>query len=237
MILNTTYITITDFSQFQRTVSSGSLVSSNENPVDVKLETTKSLIDFDDDPEPPVAPVIPQAQQTTMAQLVNPTNSGDNNWASFDVAPEAKASQGPSNVNPLESMLSQLSVPASLPAQVSAAQGGPCLAIAIPWSSLITLLRIKDSSSVSPAGPVAGSALTATAAGSPTVSSFSTFPASVASVTSSGLTMASPLNNAGPWASLQYQQPLSTSTVSQPTIQQSTPPVGGTLNNQVCLIK
>lgn len=112
----------------QRTASSSGLASSNGTPVEVKLETTKSLIDFDDDPEPPVAPAIPQAQQTTAAQLVNPTNSGDNNWASFDVAPEAKASQGPSNVNPLESVLSQLSVPASLPAHVSGAQGGPCFA-------------------------------------------------------------------------------------------------------------
>ncbi|MCI67395.1 ADP-ribosylation factor GTPase-activating protein AGD14-like, partial [Trifolium medium] len=61
------------------------------------------------------------------------------------------------------------------------------------------------------------------------------FPASVASLTSSGLTTASPFNNAGSWPSLQYQQqqPLFTSTVGQPTIQQSTPPVGGTLNNQV----
>lgn len=101
----------------------------------------------------------------------------------------------------------------------------------------MTLLRINDSSSVLPAGPVAGSALTASAAAAPTVNSFSTFPASVASVTSFGLTMAQPHNNAGPWATLQYQQPLFTTTVSQPTIRQSTPPVGGALNNQVCLIK
>jgi hypothetical protein len=71
------------------------------------------------------------------------------------------------------------------------------------------------------------------------VSSFATFPASAASLTSSGLTTASPFNNAGSWPSFQYQQqqPLFTSTVGQPTIQQSTPPVGGALNNQVCLIK
>ncbi|XP_004512854.1 uncharacterized protein [Cicer arietinum] len=186
----------------QRIASSSSLASSNGTSSEVKLETIKSLIDFDYDPEPPIAPSIPQATQTTVAQLVNPTNSGDNNWASFDVAPEVKVSQGLSNVNPLESMLSQLSAPSSLPAQVSGAQG-----------------------------PVAGSALTATA-GAPTVSSFTTFPASVASLTSSGMTMASPLNNADPWPSLQYQQPLFTSTAGQPTVQQSTLPVGGALNNQ-----
>jgi len=51
--------------------------------------------------------------------------------------------------------------------------------------------------------------------------------------------MESPFNNALPWPNLQYQQqqPLFTSAVGQPTIQQSTPPVGGALNNQVCLIK
>lgn len=116
----------------QRIASSSSLASSNGTSSEVKLETIKSLIDFDYDPEPPIAPSIPQATQTTVAQLVNPTNSGDNNWASFDVAPEVKVSQGLSNVNPLESMLSQLSAPSSLPAQVSGAQGGPCLEVAIP---------------------------------------------------------------------------------------------------------
>lgn len=125
----------------QRTSSSSSLASSNGTPAEVQLGTTKSLIDFDDDPEPPIAPAVPQVQQTTAAQLVSPTNFGDNNWASFDVAPEVKAFQGPSNVNPLESMLSQLSVPAFVPAQVSGAQGGRCLAVAISWNSIITLLN------------------------------------------------------------------------------------------------
>lgn len=71
------------------------------------------------------------------------------------------------------------------------------------------------------------------------MSGFTTFPSSVASLTSSGLTMESPFNNAAPWPNLQYQQqqPLFTSTVGQPTIQQYTQPVGGALNNQVCLIK
>lgn len=127
----------------QRTASSSSLASSNGTSSEVKLETIRSLIDFDDVPEPPIAPVIPQATQTTVAQTVNPTNSGDNNWASFDVAPEVKVSQGLSNVNPLESMLSQLSVPSSLPDQVSGAQGGQCLAVAIPLSSIVTLLTIQ----------------------------------------------------------------------------------------------
>ncbi|MCI14779.1 ADP-ribosylation factor GTPase-activating protein AGD14-like [Trifolium medium] len=120
----------------KRTASSSSLASSNGTPAEVKLETIRSLIDFDDNPEPPIAPAIPQATQTTAAQLVNPTNSGDNNWASFDVAPEVKVSQGHSNVNSLDSMLSQLSVPSSSHAQVSGAQGGHYLAVAISLSSV-----------------------------------------------------------------------------------------------------
>lgn len=220
----------------QRTASSSSLASSNGTPAEVKLETIKSLIDFDDDPEPPVAPAIPQVQQTTVAQVGIPANSNDNNWASFDAAPEAKQSQGPSNVNPLESVLNQLSAPVSLPSQVSRGQGDPHVTIAIPGSCVIRLLIVNDSS-VSSAGPVTGSALTVVEA--PIISSFTAFPASGASVTSSGLMTASNLNDAGQWASLQYQQQqtLFTAAASHPTIQQSTPRVGGALNNQVCLIE
>ncbi|KAE9600293.1 hypothetical protein Lal_00046240 [Lupinus albus] len=117
----------------QRTASSSNLASSKANPApeDVKLQTIKSLIDFDDDPEPPVAPAIPQAQQTTMLQpAVQPANPSDDNWASFDVAPEAKVTPSPANINTLESVLSQFSVPASSSAHVPEVQGGPNVAIA-----------------------------------------------------------------------------------------------------------
>ncbi|KAJ1418601.1 ARFGAP/RecO-like zinc finger [Sesbania bispinosa] len=186
----------------QRTASSGSLASSNENPVDVKLETTKSLIDFDADPVP-IALAIPQAQQTSVPQpVVQPANSSDDNWASFDVAPEAKATPSPSNLNPLESVLSQLSVPASLPAHVSGVQG-----------------------------PIPASAPTS-ASGAASISDFSAFPPSGASVPSTGLATVSPLNNVGQWASLQHQQPLFPTAVSQSTTQQFAPPVGSAVNNQ-----
>ncbi|OIW18949.1 hypothetical protein TanjilG_09143 [Lupinus angustifolius] len=187
-----------------RTSSSSSLASSNGNLAEVKLETTKSLIDFDDDPEPPVAP-----QPVVMLE-----NFGDNNWASFDFALEEKAAQGSSNANPLEPVLSQLSIPAALPGHVSGAPGGPHHAAAIPMSSV----------------PVTGSALIA--AGAPTISSLSAFQPSGASVTYPGSVTVSPLNNAGQLAGLQYQQPSFPGTVSQPTIQQFTPPVGGAPNNQ-----
>ncbi|KAL9330186.1 hypothetical protein ACSQ67_005189 [Phaseolus vulgaris] len=188
-----------------RTSSSSTLASSHVTQTEVKPETIKNLIDFDDDPEPSVAPAISQAQQTAVAQLGMPVNSNDNNWASFDFAPEAKTPQGPSNVNPLESVLTQLTVPVYVPSQVSQSQG-----------------------------PLTGSTLTATAAGGTIASSFSTFPSTGASVTSFEVTTASALNNAGQWTTLQYeqQQPLFTAAASQPSIQQATPPVGAALNNQ-----
>nr|KYP35390.1 putative ADP-ribosylation factor GTPase-activating protein AGD14 [Cajanus cajan] len=123
----------------QRTASSSNLTSVNENLVDVKLETTKSLIDFDVDPELPVAPSIPQAQQSTVPQpVVQPANSGNDNWASFDVAPGAKATPSSSNFNSLESVLSELSVPASLPAQFSGVQ------VRIPAPSLTSTSRTAN---------------------------------------------------------------------------------------------
>ena len=202
--------------------------------MDVKLETTKSLIDFDADPEPPVAPAIPPAQPTTVPQhVVQPANSRADNWASFDVAPEVKATPSPLNVNPLESVLSQLSVPASLPAHVPGVQGGQHVATAIPGGSVTTLPRMGDSS-VSPAVAVPAPTLPS-APGAASVSGFSAFPLSGASGPSPGLATVPPINNAGQWASMQHQQPLFPANVSQST-QQFTPPVGGAVNNQVWLM-
>ncbi|CAL0322203.1 unnamed protein product [Lupinus luteus] len=116
----------------QRTASSSSLPSSKANPAPpyVKLQTIKSLIDFDADPETPAAPAIPQAQQTTIPQpSVQPANPSDDNWASFDVAPEPKATTSPANINTLDSVLSQLSVAASSSTRLPEVQG------AIPASS------------------------------------------------------------------------------------------------------
>jgi hypothetical protein len=92
----------------QRSVSSSSLASSNGNPTELKTES--SLIDFDAIPDPP-----PVAQEPA-------TVSASNNWANFDsFSSDVKASQGPSNVNFLDSVLSELSVPSSsLPATGSA---------------------------------------------------------------------------------------------------------------------
>ncbi|KAI9088066.1 hypothetical protein K1719_030043 [Acacia pycnantha] len=186
----------------QRTASSSSLASSNGNAAEVKLETTKSLIDFDAELEPPVAPTIPQAQQTAAVQsAVQPANSGDDNWASFDVAPAAKTTQGPSNLSPLESVLSQLAMPSPAPAQVSGVQG-----------------------------PLPVSAVTAAAVG--TFGNFSSVPPSGTSVTAPGLMTAPSISNAGQWASVQHNQPVFPATGSHPTTQQFFPSAGGSLNSQ-----
>ncbi|KAL5572696.1 hypothetical protein UlMin_022293 [Ulmus minor] len=107
--------------QTQRTASSSSLGSTNGNPVEVKLTTSASLIDFDADPAPPVAAAAPQQQATTAQPTSQPAYStSDSNWASFDVVPQAKVSEAP-NVNSLESVLSQLSVSPPAPTHVSVA--------------------------------------------------------------------------------------------------------------------
>lgn len=96
----------------QRTASSSSLASSNGNPVEIKREA--SLIDFDADPEPPMAAAATQVQQSAAGQSVVQSTStqSDDNWACFDSAPVDKVSQGLQSTNPLESVLTELSVPA-----------------------------------------------------------------------------------------------------------------------------
>ncbi|WJX25826.1 hypothetical protein P8452_14823 [Trifolium repens] len=129
----------------QRTASSGSLVSTNESQVDIKLETTKSLIDFDADPEP-IAPTISQAQHTSVPQpVLQQENSSGENWASFGVASEEKANPSASNLNPLESELSQLSVPASLPSHASGVQGpNPTSGASVPFPGLATVSSLDN---------------------------------------------------------------------------------------------
>ncbi|VVB04288.1 unnamed protein product [Arabis nemorensis] len=106
-----------------------SLISTNENPPEVKLETALSLIDFDADPEPPAPSVALQAPQLTTPQpLAQPASENNNNWAFFDAAPSAPSvnvSQSPPNRNTLDSLLSQLAVTSSVPVQTSTLFSGP----------------------------------------------------------------------------------------------------------------
>ncbi|CAN1331239.1 Probable ADP-ribosylation factor GTPase-activating protein AGD14 [Linum perenne] len=101
----------------QRTASSSSLGSINENPTEVKVEPLASLIDFESDPAPPVAMATPQAQPQTATQPAAQTlaTGNDNNWASFDFAPAVTASQAPASAaSPFDSVLSQLSATPSV---------------------------------------------------------------------------------------------------------------------------
>ncbi|KAK9706053.1 hypothetical protein RND81_07G101600 [Saponaria officinalis] len=93
----------------QRAASSSSLAPSSSNPTERRRGT--SLIDFDTFSEP-----VTQIHQSVVAQSNTPSTStpSDDNWACFDNATEEYVSQTPST-NPLESMLSGLSVRAPTP--------------------------------------------------------------------------------------------------------------------------
>ncbi|MCI24712.1 ADP-ribosylation factor GTPase-activating protein AGD14-like, partial [Trifolium medium] len=85
-------------------------------------------------------------QQTSVPQpVLQQGNSSDDNWASFDVASEAKANPSASNLNPLESELSQLSVPASLPSHASGVQGpNPPSVASVPFPGLATVSSLNN---------------------------------------------------------------------------------------------
>ncbi|KAJ4847584.1 hypothetical protein Tsubulata_033378 [Turnera subulata] len=202
--------------QTQRTASSSSLGSVSGNTVEVKVENTKSLIDFDADPEPPAAGAVPQTQQTATTQsIAQPASAAnDNNWASFDFAPETKAPQAPSNANSLESVLSQLSVPS-----------GPSHPSGMPGVAGVT---------VAPAGAASSLPFNSGAPAAAQVSNLSTLPAS-------GLSPTMPVNGGnsfvntepGQWHGMQQQQPpLFPASTGISTAQHFTPQYTGASGNQ-----
>lgn len=213
-----------------RTASSSSLGSATGNPIEVKLVNTGSLIDFDADPEPPAAASIPQAQQTTIPQSIAHSSSAtnDNNWASFDFAPENKASQPP-KANPLESALSQLSVPVSGPGQIfglHSGAGAPATA-ALGNAANASLFAPAGNTSMLPFNSVAPAAMP--------VSNLSILHTGGVSATAPGLAPAMPFNGgnsfvsvteAGQWRSVQHQQPsLFPVSSGHSNAQQYTPPL------------
>ncbi|KDO54160.1 hypothetical protein CISIN_1g004435mg [Citrus sinensis] len=215
----------------QRTASSGNLGSANENQAEVKLETTGSLIDFDADPKP--SPAVAQAQQKTVAQsVVQPASSAnDNNWASFDLAPQVKVSQTSSNLNTLETVFSQLSVPASVPGQVSGIPSGAGAPVIAPATNVNVLPG--GGSPVASVGHTPFSVFSAAAPAAPAVSGFATFPSANAPAPAPGVTPLLPVSvNAGNSFSMQHQPPLFPTAGGQFTASQFTPPVAGSSNNQ-----
>lgn len=201
------------------------------------MENAVSLIDFDADPEPPPAAAVPQAQQTSATQpSAHPATSGsDNNWASFDVAPEAKVSQVPSNANSLQSVLSQLTVSAS------GAPGGVGSHTTAPNGN-VTMLPIAGGSAVAPVGNTAGLPFAAGASVSVPIQSLSMLPPG-ASANAPGLTQMLPVNGGNPavkiqgsgqWPNMQHQQPsFFPASGSQSTAQQYAPSVDVASSNQV----
>ncbi|MCL7050749.1 hypothetical protein MKW94_023684 [Papaver nudicaule] len=103
----------------QRTASSSSLGS-----IDATLG---SLIDFDADPEPAIAPPSQPTKTPSIQSIAPPAtnpSTDTGNWASFDFAaqtsvpnpgPAPAPAPFPSNVNNLDSVLSELSFPAVAP--------------------------------------------------------------------------------------------------------------------------
>ncbi|KAL4318850.1 hypothetical protein GQ457_18G012000 [Hibiscus cannabinus] len=199
-----------DGSQPQRNASSSSLGSSSGNPVEAKLETTGSLIDFDADPEPPVAPTITQTQQTTATQSIvqPPASNNDNNWASFDLPPQTNVSQAP-NVSTLDSVLSQLSVPASLPGNLSGVSSSVTGQVPAPVANVNLApfnVAFKGNIQTLPFG--------AGAPASAPVINFSTLPPTDALTATPGVTPTMPVssvsfqlgvNNSGQWPNMQAQ--------------------------------
>lgn len=106
------------------------MVSTNEKPVEVKLETAGSLIDFDAQLEPPAAAAVPQAQQSTVTQSTTQSvsSNNDNNWASFDAFSQTTVTQT-YTVNPLESVLSELLTTTPVPAPASGIPGNVVMVI------------------------------------------------------------------------------------------------------------
>lgn len=216
----------------QRTVSSSSVGSTSGNMTEVKVESTASLIDFDADPEPPVSTAVPQAQQTIVSQsIAQPASTtNDNNWASFDFGPANKASQA--NANPLESVLSQLAVPASVPGQISGMPSGSGAPVAASFGNIANLPNATASPAVS-----AGNAHIL-----PLNSGATFFHPGGVSTAAPGLAPVMPVNGGpsfvkvnetGQWYSVQHQQPVLFPPSGQSTSQQFAPPFGGASANQV----
>lgn len=149
--------------------------------METKLEPSGSLIDFDAEPDPITSAVTQPPQNSAPQSVTHPVNSNnDNNWASFDVP--SQAPPAPANVGTLESVLSQLSVSASVPG-VSGSHGATGAVPTAPVGNM-TMLQTGFDPSFGSGGnthmppPFAGGAPSAAPG-----AGLSTFPPSGASAT------------------------------------------------------
>ncbi|KAL1159280.1 hypothetical protein V6Z11_A08G281200 [Gossypium hirsutum] len=169
--------------------------------------------------------MVTQTQQATATQsIVQPTSSTNENWASFDVSPQTNVSETSSNVNTLDSVLSQLSVPVSVTGHLSGVPsgvGGQLPAHAANMNVAPSTAAFTGQIQTMPFG-----------AGAPAfapVGNFSTLPPTGPLVAASGLTHTVPgssgssqigVNNAGQWPNMQHQQTHFFSTAGGQTSQQ-----------------
>lgn len=216
----------------QRTASSSSLASSNGNPTEVRAES--SLIDFDAVPEPPVAAAVPQTQHTaTGLYMAKPTTTPNDNWANFDSVQEVKASQAPSNANLLESVLSELSVPAPFPGH----SGGASMTAPLGNMSLLP----SSNSQAQPMGHVSVSPFGGGGPAAAPTGNRMTYPPSglPAAPALPGPTSTSFFNVAdgGQWNQLQTHQQILFPAGSQPPSQPFMSVVGGVSTNQVWFVE
>ncbi|XP_043810792.1 probable ADP-ribosylation factor GTPase-activating protein AGD14 isoform X4 [Manihot esculenta] len=214
----------------QRTASSSSLGSNYGNLTEVKVESAASLIDFDADPEQPITTAVPQAQQTIVSQsIAQPASAtNDNNWASFDFAPEVKVSQASSNANPLESVLSQLSVPASVPGHISGMPSGTGAPV-----SVVNAVNLPSTTAL-PTAPAGNAHILPTCAIMFHPGGVSEAAPGLASVIPvNGGTSFVKVSETGQWRpSVQHQQPLLFPSSSGQSTQQFTLPFDGASTNQ-----
>ncbi|XP_024959399.1 probable ADP-ribosylation factor GTPase-activating protein AGD14 isoform X2 [Cynara cardunculus var. scolymus] len=201
--------------QTQRTVSSSSLASSNGNPTELRTES--SLIDFDAaDPEPPSTAPLPQTQQNAPSPasfMAQPTISSNTNWANFDSAPVVKASQPPSSANLLD-VLSELSVPSSLPGGLGAPVTAPGTSLLPSGNNpLIASVQMSPFGTPAPAVTPASTFIPGSGSAGP---SFNAFPNSA---------------DGGHWQNMHPQQNFLPATVIQPPTSFNQA-VGGSSKNQ-----
>lgn len=180
-----------------------------------------SLIDFDAVPDPPVTATVPQTQQIVNGiSMAQQTITPSDNWANFGSGSEVKVSQAPSNANLLESVFSELSVPAPFPGHGSSGASTTTL-------GSNSLAQVMGNASASPFG-----------SGGPAVPISNSFPfpsngVSTAPVSNSFANLA----GGGQLNSLQTtQQFLFPGAGGQPPAQPFTSVVGGASSNQVCFV-
>lgn len=225
----------------QRTASSSSLASSNGNPAEPRMES--SLIDFDTVPEPSVTIAVPQTLQTAASvSIAQPTVSSNvDNWANFDSAAVVKVSQAPSNANPLESVLLELSVPATVPGNVSGIPITGGGSITAPVGNMSALP--SSNSPVAPVGQMPVSPFSSgTPAAGPVNNSMTFFPGGAPAVAPGPVSVlpvsgGSSFVSSGQWPMVQPQQPsLFPAAANQPTAQPYNPAVSGASGNLVCFV-